>query len=119
MAKTKKVKAGIFTGLDEVGKAIGNIGNGFSLNSTATATKHRYKQTHQVKGRIARALAHETHGGKGKDSLRAGYKYHMKKGYKQVTPQERAKIVIALAKNTVKGKGRIAKRPAYTKYVKY
>jgi len=112
--KTKSV--GFFAGLTGVGKAVGGMAKKVAFS--AKSTGHKYKETRPVKGRIARAFAHETHGGKGKDELRAGYKYHMKKGYKQSTHQERAKIVRALAKNTVKGKGLIAKRPAYRKYVK-
>lgn len=90
------------------------IGKASTMKAKAS---HRYHETPQVKGRIARAFAHETHGGRGKDALRAGYKMHMRKGYKQGTIQERAKIVRALAKNTSKGKGRIAKRPAYKRFV--
>lgn len=76
-----------------------------------------YKETPQVKGRIARAFASETKGGKGRIAKRPSYKSDIKKGIKQKTHQERGKIVYALARNTKRGKGLIKKRPAHKRYV--
>ena len=76
-------------------------------------TKAYYKETPQVKGRISRAFAKETKGGRGLIAKRPTYKQDMKSGLKQKIHQERGKIVKALARNTVGGKGLIVKRPAY------
>lgn len=77
----------------------------------------KYKETPQVKGRIARAFAFVNPGGKGKIVDRPSYKKHMKKQYKEMTPQTRGKIVRALAKNTKGGKGKIGKRSQYRKHM--
>ena len=100
-------KAGLLDGLTKTGKAIGLMAK----------SSVYYKETPQVKGRIARALAKETKGGKGKIAKRSSYKRDMKNGIKQKTRQERGKIVYALARATKGGKGRIAKRPAHKKHV--
>lgn len=88
-----------------------------SLDGLLSAMGKTYKQIPQVKGRIARALAKETKGGKGKISSRPSYKKGMKVGYKQRTPSARAKIDYALARNTKGGKGKINKRSAYKKHM--
>lgn len=103
MAK-KKRRANLFSGLDGVAKAVGNT---FGTP---------YKETPQVRGRIARAFAREVKGGKGRISKRASYKKKMKHGYAQSRKQDRAKIDYALAKNTKGGKGRIKNRPSYLKH---
>lgn len=105
--KKKKV-GGLLSGLEQTPKAIGLM---------AKSTGAFYKETPQVRGRVARALAKETMGGKGKVSKRPSYKHDLKKGLKDRTRQERGKIVRALAKNTKHGKGLIVKRPAYRKHV--
>lgn len=105
MAK-RKMNIGLFDGIGKTAKAVGLM-----------ATGVYYKETPQVKGRVARALAKETKGGKGKIAKRPTYKQDMKVGIKQKSRQERGKIVYALAKNTKGGKGLIAKRPAHKKHV--
>ena len=76
-----------------------------------------YKETPQVKGRIGRALAKETAGGKGKIADRSSFKKHMKTSYKDQSRAERGKIVRALAKATKGGKGKISSRPAYKQHL--
>ena len=76
-----------------------------------------YKETPQVKGRIGRALAKETAGGKGKIANRSSFKKHLKTSYKDQSRAERGKIVRALAKNTKGGKGKISSRPAYKQHL--
>lgn len=107
MAKRRNGNVDLLAGLSTLPKAVGMMAKGTF-----------YKETPQVKGRIARALAHETRGGKGKVAKRPSYKKDMKYGERETTKQERAKIVYALARNTKKGKGLISKRPAYRKHVR-
>jgi len=106
MAKRKNV--GMLDGLSSTAKAVGLM---------AKKSGVFYKETPQVKGRIARALAKETKGGTGKIAKRSSYKADMKKGIKQKSRQERGRIVYALAKATKGGKGKIAKRPAHKTHV--
>jgi len=106
MKRKMKKNTGLFDGIGSTAKAIGLM-----------ATGVYYKETPQVKGRIARAFAKETKGGKGKIAKRPSYKKDMKMGVRQKTRQERGKIVYALAKATKGGKGKIAKRPAHKKHV--
>ena len=107
MKKSKDFGKNMLGGLKQMPKAIGLMAKGTPF----------YKETPQVRGRISRALAKETKGGKGKVAKRPAYKKDMKKGLRDKTRQERGKIVRALAKNTKGGKGRIAKRPEYKKHV--
>lgn len=102
----RKKQEGLLSGLGKTAKAIG-----------LTAKGVFYKETPQVRGRISRAFAKETKGGKGKIAKRSSYKTDMKRGIKQQTRQERGKIVYALARNTKGGKGKIAKRPAHRQHV--
>lgn len=106
MAKKKGFLGQLGKGLSDTGKAIG-----------LSAKSVYYKETPQVKGRIARAFASETKGGKGRVAKRPSYKKDMKMGLRQKTRQERGKIVYALARNTKGGKGRISKRPAHRKHL--
>ena len=99
-------KKNLLSGIDAVAKGIGSAFKG-----------KVYKETKPVRGRIARALAKEAKGGKGKISSRASYKKKMKHGYAQTRKQDRAKIDYALARNTKGGKGRIAKRTSYKKHL--
>ena len=103
-----KKKIGMLDGLKSTAKTVGLMAKGMGVF---------YNETPQVKGRISRALAKETKGGKGLISKRPTYKADMKKGLKQKTRQERGKIVYALAKATKGGKGKIAKRPAHKRHV--
>lgn len=75
-----------------------------------------YKETPQVKGRIGRAFAFVTKGGKGEVGKRKSFVDDFL-GVKQRSRQSRGKIVRALAKNTKGGKGRIRKRPAYKQHL--
>ena len=99
-------KQGLLAGINDTAKSIGLMAKGVF-----------YKETPQVKGRIARAFAKETRGGKGKIAKRSSYKRDMKMGIRQQTRQERGKIVYGLARATKGGKGKIAKRPAHKKHV--
>ena len=76
-----------------------------------------YKETPQVKGRFARALAKETKGGSGRIANRPSYKKDMKMGVRDKTRQERGKLVRALAKNTKGGTGLISKRSSYRRHL--
>lgn len=104
-AKKQTFLQGIESGLKKTGKAIGLSAKGVF-----------YSETPQVKGRIGRAYAHDTKGGRGKIAKRGSFVDDML-GIKQKRRQDRGKIVRALAKNTKGGKGRIAKRPAYKQHL--
>jgi hypothetical protein len=105
MAKKKGFLKGMLDGIKDTGKAIGLSAKGVY-----------YKETPQVKGRIGRAFAHDTKGGKGRISKRGSFMDDFM-GVKQKRRQDRGKIVRALAKNTKGGKGRISKRPAYKQHL--
>lgn len=107
MKKTRSLLSHLRMGLGKTGKAFGLM-----------AKKNvYYKETPQVKGRVARAFAKETVGGKGKVANRPSYKKHMATSYKDKTRQERGKMVYALAKATKGGQGKIVKRPAHRTHV--
>jgi hypothetical protein len=100
-----KKKFNLLKGLDDTAKSV-----------TLTAKSVYYKETPQVKGRIGRAFASDTKGGKGRISKRGSFVDDML-GVKQRTRQSRGRIVRSLARNTKGGKGRISKRPAYRQHL--
>lgn len=98
---------------------INDLSKGLSSTAksvTLMAKSVYYDETPQVKGRIGRAFASVTKGGRGKISKRGSFIDDMM-GVKQRTRQSRGKIVRSLAKNTKGGKGRISKRPAYRQHL--
>jgi len=101
----RKTKKSLLKGLKDTGKAIGLMAKGVY-----------YKETPQMEGRIGRAFARDTKGGKGKIANRSSFKDDMF-GIKQKRRQDRGKIVRALARNTKGGKGRIKDRPAYKQHL--